>query len=271
MCELFALNSKHPCHVELSLATFVEQAGNRNPDGWGLASMVGRDAYIYREPVSPAESMLAQYIARQGVDGTAILSHVRKRTVGDVCLANTHPFSREWLGMKHVFAFNGDVPTVMADNSRLGRFQPVGETDAEFVFCMLLERLSETHAGNGDVMDTLHGLGCEIARLGPCNFLYACGQRIYAFGGRRRHGGRAEPPGLWWVSRHCEEEATDIVAPGIHVTSGTCVDQRVTLVASIPVSDESWQPFPENTLVCLHGGQIVDRRLARSDSAERTK
>jgi glutamine amidotransferase len=262
MCELFALSSKHPCHVQLSLAAFVEQAGNRNSDGWGLANMDGNAAYIYHEPVSPAESMLAQYIARAGVDSTAVLSHVRKRTVGGVCLANTHPFTREWRGMKHVFAFNGDVPSVLGNCDPPRRFQPVGDTDAELIFCILLERLVEAQSVNGDEMDVLHGLGCELARLGPYNFLYACGQRIYAFGGRRRHGGREEPPGLWWVSRHCEEQATDIVVPGVHVSSGTCVDQRVTLVASIPVTKESWQPFPENMLVCLHDGQIVERRMA---------
>jgi predicted glutamine amidotransferase len=80
MCELFALSSKHPCHVQLSLAAFVEQIGNRNSDGWGLVNMDGNDAYIYREPVSPAESMLAQYIARAGVDGTAVFSREIERS-----------------------------------------------------------------------------------------------------------------------------------------------------------------------------------------------
>ena len=51
MCELFALSSKYPCHLKLSLAKFVEHATSRNQDGWGLANMDGNDAYIYREPV----------------------------------------------------------------------------------------------------------------------------------------------------------------------------------------------------------------------------
>ena len=83
MCELFALSAKYPCHLKLSLAKFVQQATDRNLDGWGLANMDGNDAYIYREPVSAQESFLARFLAQEGVNGNTILSHVRHCTVGD--------------------------------------------------------------------------------------------------------------------------------------------------------------------------------------------
>ena len=136
MCELFALSAKYPCHIKLSLAQFVEQAGSRNVDGWGLANLEGNDAYIYREPVSAKQSMLAQFLAKEGVIGNTVLSHVRHCTVGDIRLANTHPFIREWEGQLHLFAFNGDVPDAKVMYKSTLHFQAIGNTDAEWAFCL---------------------------------------------------------------------------------------------------------------------------------------
>ncbi len=260
MCELFALSAKYPCHIKLSLAQFVEQAGSRNVDGWGLANMDGNDAYIYREPVSAQQSLLAHFLAKEGINGNTILSHVRHCTVGDVRLANTHPFSREWEGQVHLFAFNGDVPEVLDLYENKNRFQVMGNTDAEWAFCLLLERLIKTKNYDQNVIDIIHSFGCELANMGPCNFIYAVNDKIYAFASRRRYPDDERPPGLWRVTRQCKEPQTEVTTPGLQVDSGVEVDQQIILCASIPFTDENWQPFSVNELICISRGQLVDIR-----------
>ena len=265
MCELFALSAKFPCHIKLSLAHFVEQAGSRNVDGWGLANLEGNDAFLYREPVSAQQSFLARFLAQEGINGCTVLSHVRHCTVGDIRLANTHPFSREWEGQIHLFAFNGDVPDIIGKYKSTNCFHAMGNTDAEWAFCLLLERLIKAKKNNQNVMDAIHCFGCELANMGPCNFIYAVNDRIYAFASRRRYSNDARPPGLWRVTRQCKEPQTDVVAPGIQVDSGVEVDQQITICASIPVTDETWLPCSVTELSCISRGQIIDKREYNTD------
>ncbi len=260
MCELFALSAKYPCQVKLSLAQFVNQAGSRNQDGWGIASVEGNDAYIFREPVSARQSKLARFLAQEGINGNTVLSHVRHSTVGDIRLANTHPFSREWGGRIHLFAFNGDVPDIMALYKKPGYFQVIGHTDAEWVFCLLLERLASKKNFEQSVMDIVHQFGCELAELGPCNFLYAVNDCIYAFASRRRYSGDERPPGLCWVNRQCKEFWPSNDNLGLELDVGDKVDQQVILFASIPLTNENWLPFAVNESVCISRGKILEQR-----------
>jgi len=262
MCELFALSAKYPCHLKLSLAKFVAHADSKNKDGWGLANMDGNDAYIYREPVSAQESFLAQFLAQKGVNGSTIISHVRHCTVGNVSLENTHPFSREWQGKIHLFMFNGDTPTIFDAFSKIEHVKSIGNTDAEWAFCVLLDRLIAAKENHLNIMDVIHSFGCELAELGPCNFLYTVGNKIYAFASRRRYPDGEREPGLWRLSRQCREAQTNIYAPEIQLQPSIEVDQKVILCASIPVTEEDWQPFLMNELICISKGQIIDRRLA---------
>ncbi len=109
-------------------------------------------------------------------------------------------------------------------------------------------------------MDVIHAFGCELAELGPCNFFYAVGSLIYAFASRRRYPDGEREPGLWRLSRQCKEAQTDIVAPGIQLQPGIAIDQQVILCASIPLTEEDWQPFLVNELVCISKGQLIDKR-----------
>src|SRR5205085_2616262 len=69
------------------------------------------------------------------------IAHVRRRTRGKVSLANTHPFVRELWGRTFTFAHNGTVKCVR--RRPLERFKPIGNTDSEYAFCVMLEALHE--------------------------------------------------------------------------------------------------------------------------------
>jgi len=113
---------------------------------------------------------------------------------------------------------NGDTPDIFDLFEKTEHFQPIGNTDAEWAFCVLLDCLIVASKNNLNTMDIIHKFGCELAELGPCNFLYAVGNRVYAFASRRRYsdeGNKEREPGLWWLSRQCKEALANIVAPEI--------------------------------------------------------
>jgi predicted glutamine amidotransferase len=63
--------------------------------------------------------------------------------MGNISLANTtHSFNREWQGQNHLFMFNGDTPDIYNLFEKTEHFQVIGNTDAEWAFYVLLERLT---------------------------------------------------------------------------------------------------------------------------------
>ncbi|RKZ31302.1 hypothetical protein DRQ33_07185 [bacterium] len=67
------------------------------------------------------------------------IAHVRYGNSGSITYMNTHPFSRELNGKDYTFAHNGTLSSF--ENLSTGRFQPVGETDSENVYCHIFYRI----------------------------------------------------------------------------------------------------------------------------------
>src|SRR6516225_5990362 len=151
MCELFCLSSRLPTVVSFSLEAFARRGGrdSRNLDGWGLAYYDDGDARLYREPEPAGDSAWLSFVERRRVASTLVLSHLRHATRGRISLANTQPFARELGGRLHVFAHNGRLDDIEFQQAgRWDRFQPIGDTDSEIAFCILLQRLSELWRGS---------------------------------------------------------------------------------------------------------------------------
>ena len=192
------------------------------------------------------------------------ISHIRHATRGAVTLANTQPFVRELAGRMHVFAHNGDLPGIASDAAlSLGAFRPVGQTDSEHAFCALLARLGPLWAAASppSLESRLALVGAfarELRPLGPANFLYADGDALFVHAHRRIQSasGRIEPPGLWSLQRHCP-------SPVRHSENATPpTGQTVTLIASVPLTDEAWQPMAEGQLIVLRDGEVIARKIS---------
>jgi len=262
MCELFALSSNHPATVTFSLRLFARRGGDEGPhrDGWGIAYYENHDVRLVKEAEPASDSDWVRFIEGHALRSRMVLSHIRRATQGDLAYANTQPFVRELGGRMHVFAHNGDLDAIHANPVfALDRFQPVGETDSEWAFCALLERLAplwhetlgrEPSGAAPDLerrMAVLAQFAAELRPLGPANFLYADGDAIFAHGHRRRQAasGRIEPPGLVLLCRRCRVEdggPEDVVTAGLDVRLDA---QEVVLAASVPLTDEPWRPLAE--------------------------
>jgi glutamine amidotransferase len=266
MCELFAFSSRRPAQLSLSFDAFARRGGVAAPhaDGWGVAAFHGRDVQLIREPHAAAGSACVRYLHDHPLSCALALAHVRLATHGEVALANTQPFLRELGGRVHAFSHNGHLPGVFADRRMaLGRFLPVGDTDSEQAFCALLARLAPLWQDGAPSLqariEVVSGFARELGEHGPANFVYADGEVLLAHGHRRtQRDGAIAPPGLHVLCRRCVERPEPL--DGVAIIGAVDGEQRVTLVSSVPLSEEGWRPLDEGEILVIAGGAIVGAR-----------
>jgi len=191
---------------------------NEHADGWGLA-LRRNDVWTIKRSTTCA-ARCADYA---GLDQEAVLAiaHIRKKTVGELSLANTHPFQRG----RFVFAHNGTVDTapLVAATAAEHTASLIGTTDSEKLFMFVLthiDRTGEVTSGVTAAVRALHALGS----IGSASFLFSAGDRLYA-----HRLGRA----LYTTQR-----------------------RGVALIASEPLTDnDRWTEIAERQLVVLERPQ----------------
>lgn len=172
MCRLFGFRSVIPSMVHRSLVEADNALGvqsERHPDGWGVAYYVDGAPHVMKSASTALNDHLFRRVSGI-VSSETVLAHVRKATVGDNTVLNTHPFQHgRW-----VFAHNGDIPdfeevrpALLAEVApRLRRFI-LGETDSEAIFFLFLSEL-QRHGPLGSnlgIEETIAALGTTVARV----------------------------------------------------------------------------------------------------------
>jgi glutamine amidotransferase len=209
--------------------------GEEHPDGWGVATF-GEGRWRVHKGTAPA-SRDARFRRRaEGLRGEVLVSHVRKRTVGETRLENTHPFRRSgW-----IFAHNGTIYDQAYLRARVSRRRAAeirGDTDSELFFAYLLTRLDEAGGlvrGGGPACARIDRVLAETMRdcrsrkdFGAASFLLSNGSTMYA----HRFG----------RTLHLLERGT-LAAP-------SCARRPAVFIASEPTTDEAWSEVPEGTLL----------------------
>lgn len=270
MCELFCLSARRPTRATFSLRHFAAHGSpdyGRNVDGWGVAFHEGRDVRLYKEPEPAGNSAWLDFIERRSHPARLLISHVRRATVGSNILGNTQPFVRELGGRMHLFAHNGGFSDIVRSFEDVDhRFRPVGDTDSERAFCLLLERLAPlwgtgASPGLASRRSAVEAFAAEMRPLGIANFLYSDGEYVFAHGHRRTQAdGVVAPPGLWVRHRHrATPHHMDAAASGVTIHEAAAGDegQDLALVASVPVTAGAWRALEEGEVVVLSEGQIL--------------
>ena len=237
MCELLGMECNVPTDIVFSFSGLALRGGAKGPhaDGWGLALYDGPAVRTFLEPAAAARSPLASYVRQNPIKTLLAIAHVRKRTRGPVCLANTHPFVRELWGRSFTFAHNGTVRRVR--RWPLGRFQPIGTTDSEYAFCVLLaglQRRFKTYPRKpSELWAAVAELGGALGGDGTFNFLLGDGRHLYARCATRLH---------YLIRRAPFRKATladDDLA--VDFAEMTTPSDRVAIVATMPLTrDETW-------------------------------
>jgi glutamine amidotransferase len=270
MCELLGLSSNAPATVNFSLPKLAEHGAvaGTYADGWGIGYYEGLDVRLFKESTAAADSDWVRFIADHDLRSLLVIAHTRRATRGTRSYPNAQPFIRELAGRVHLFAHNGDLPEIFDSNAfQPERFNPIGETDSERAFCVLLDRLAliwKDRKATPTLRDRfliVSSFADELRALGPANFLYSDGDLLFAHGHRRKHAdtGRVEAPGLVLLQKHCQDGQRGIVAKGLSIQGD---GQLVTLFASVPLTAEQWEPLAEGELVAVARGQLVARQLA---------
>lgn len=271
MCELLAMSSRFPATVRYSLEEFSRHGGLAGPhkDGWGIAHYAEGDVRLVKETLPASGSACMRFLQDHPFASPLVLAHIRRATQGAPMLRNCQPFVREMAGTMHAFAHNGDLERAgLRARFAPGTHRPLGESDSEYAFCALLERLRAPWMDAGGVPPLAERLAivarfaAEIRELGPANFIYADGDALFAHGHRRVHEDGIRPPGLHVVSRRCARAGARLDAGGLSILA-SAEDQEVVLLASVPLTKEpGWRPLEEGELIAAREGRIVASQAA---------
>lgn len=266
MCRLYGMRSTHPTRVECQLVeaqnSLIRQAredarGRVNDEGWGLGVL--RDGRLERErEVEPAPRSEEFRRDAARVEAEAVLAHVRRATVGEAAVVNTHPFRHGDSMLAHnghVGGFDDVRGELLAEMTPEHRRAVRGSTDSEHIFHYLLTlrerhpeaRLEDVLArGLRDVAALARdaGTGDEVA----LNVIWLVGGELVA---SRR--GRS----LWCLERDGPRRC--VVCGRLHPDPGVLDgdDYAAASLASERITDEGWTEVPEGSVLRVDGEMNV--------------
>lgn len=258
MCQLLGMNCNTPTDIQFSFEGFAKRGGltDEHSDGWGIAFFEGAAARCFIDHKPAADSPVSELIRTYPIRSTNVISHIRKATVGEVKLANCHPFVREMWGQAWVFAHNGDLKNFQPQLK--GDFLPIGETDSEMAFCLLLQTL-KNHFGHrkagqlpstSEIRGVLQPVIQSIAGHGTFNMLLSNGTAMYTHCSTK----------LCYIVRQFPFTQAHLIDCDIQVDFGavTTPKDRVAIIATTPLTDnETWTPYHQGQMLVFEDGSIV--------------
>ncbi len=244
------MNCNVPTDICFSFTGFSRRGGHtdHHGDGWGIAFFEGHGCRIFRDYLPSAESPVAELVQRYPIKSTNVIAHIRKATQGAVNLANTHPFQRELWGQYWIFAHNGNL--VGLPNDFGDYYQPVGSTDSERAFCLILERLRKRFSAlpeHTQLSQALREIATELAALGTFNFMLSNGDWLFAHCATNLH----------YIVRHAPFAQAHLVDDDVTVdfSEVTTPNDRVAVIATQPLTDnECWHKMAPGELICFRDG-----------------
>src|SRR5262249_46359151 len=154
------------------------------PDGWGIGYYGGIEpcATVLKEALPAADSGRSQ-IARTGerMTSSLYLLHIRAARWGRRAEANTQPFCRSYVRRDWLFGHAGSLEQRL--ELQAPRFEPVGSTDSEAIFCDLMTRIAARgwRSLRGADLAVLHGWLEEINELGVLTAALSDGEDMLVY------------------------------------------------------------------------------------------
>ena len=164
----------------------------------------------------------------------------------------------------HVFAHNGNLPGIQTQLplERSETIVPVGDTDSEHAFCLLMQKLEQARQAQGKPLslkmriEFVRQFARTIGKLGPANFLYADGDVLFVYGHvRTQADGKRCSPGLHYRSVECAYGQGRSETLSVELESADI--QTVTLVSTSPLHETGWVPMARDQLIVIRNGNII--------------
>jgi predicted glutamine amidotransferase len=251
MCQLLGMNCNVPTDICFSFEGFCARGGktDEHRDGWGIAFFEGLGCRVFIDDKPSISSPIAELVRRYPIHSTHVIAHIRKATQGKIALENCHPFQRELWGRYWVFAHNGNLPDF---NPKIeGFYRPVGQTDSEKAFCLILESL-RSHFPQGKpplekLYPTLQEITAMLADKGVFNYLLSDGEHFFAHCSSK----------LSYIVRQAPFAAAHLIDEDVTVDFRelTQKSDRVAIIATTPLTDnEVWTTLEQGELLVFQDG-----------------
>jgi len=226
MCQLLGLSSNKEVDIQLSLREFRHR-GNQNPHGWGFAFIQNGNWKLIKKP----DSLSSEDIKNEQFQFKSkfVVGHVRWASCGKRTHQNTHPFHiGQW-----IFAHNGTVSSIKNNSEfKLTKFLPEGQTDSEYAFCYLLEKIGNEE--NIERIKTILGEESDkIKKNGNFNFLLSNSKVLFVFGDNSLHFVHRKSPfqEVTLIDEDYSVNLQEIKAP----------DEKAIIIATKPFTkEEKW-------------------------------
>lgn len=266
MCRLYGFLASEPTKVECTLVqaqnALLHQSdsdlrGKSHPDGWGICWYANGQATCEKRTTAAHQDLWFAETAER-IFAKAVIAHVRRATVGETSQTNTHPFALD----RWTFAHNGTIADFPRIESRMrSRIDPDlldqrrGQTDSEMYFAWLATAMRRrigppTLFGDysglveplQEAVADLVGLDAETqdSEVSQLNFVLSDGQALLAL--RWNHT-------LHYVERDGVHDCEICGIPHVRHHEGT--PYRAVVVASEPISHESWVALPNHSLLLV--------------------
>lgn len=252
MCRLYAFKANEPTRVECSLvhaqnALMAQSGGDMeglvHGHGWGVADYADGVPMIEKQTWTAFnDEHFAKKAAR--VYAHTVVAHVRRATVGEQSIENTHPFHHgRW-----IFAHNGTIPNFLkVRDLMIEQIDPLlrndikGTTDSEHVFYYLLTlHMREPGALLLDlVAEGIAQIMRWSAQIDPTRKV---GLNIILTDGDNLIGSR-QGRTLWFLERELVFKCP--ICGKSHVHHEVGADYKAVEFASEPLTDEAWREMPD--------------------------
>jgi predicted glutamine amidotransferase len=234
MCRLFGTAASAPVDISFELLSaenpLLEQSETHD-SGWGIAYYADGTPTVLRFP--HAAHIGSEFREAARARSRLFIAHVRRATVGDLKLENTHPFFED----RYVYCHNGTIlePGRLRD---LESRPPAGDTDSEHFFRVLMTVLDPE-----DVIGSLREAATAVTdrcSFSALNFLFSDGQRMYAY--------RLGLFELFWLVRNLDLDADTRTHYHLHLERP--YGEHLVMVSSEKLTEtEPWGEFAQDELL----------------------
>jgi predicted glutamine amidotransferase len=178
MCRVFGCVAAEPVSIRHELLEAENPLIRQSEDhdsGWGMAVYErpeGNEPTLVRFPEAAYAD--GEFLSVTNLRGRIFNVHVRRATMGHLCLENTHPFCLGCYTLGH----NGTIlryPRLLQPGMR----QPEGDTDSEHFFNLLMHDFDP-----GRPVKSLRAAitrAVECSPLSGLNVLFSDGERLFAY------------------------------------------------------------------------------------------
>lgn len=258
MCQLLGMNCNVPTDICFSFEGFCARGGktDEHRDGWGIAFFEGLGCRLFLDDHASIHSPIAELVKQYPIKSTQVIAHIRKATQGEVGLENCHPFQRELWGKYWVFAHNGNLENFEPELQ--GLYRPVGKTDSEKAFCLILETLRQGFPEGQPTLEKLYQILATItqslAQQGIFNYLLSNGEYLFVYCSNQLHYLIRQAP--FAVAHLIDEDIT------VDFQALTSQADRVAIIATLPLTDnEVWTHIQPGELMVFQDGMPLNLRF----------